>query len=106
MAKIKVTLDATPSFPAVVAIPVPGSDTPDKVEFTFKARTRDEYSEWMKNLPGKTNVEAILEVVEGWKFPFAFTEENVKALDQKYMGAAGAILDKYISEVTQAKLGN
>jgi hypothetical protein len=32
--------------------------------------------------------------------------ENVTEFNELYLGAAAAILDKYIAEITQAKLGN
>ncbi|MCH9838898.1 phage tail assembly chaperone [bacterium] len=105
MAKTRITLTQKPTFPAPVAIPIPG-EKPDVVVFTFKARTRKEFAEWMEALKEKNNVEAIMECVTGWALDDPFTLENVEQFNELYLGAAAAILDKYIAEITQAKLGN
>ena len=105
MAKAGTTRIHIPTFPAPVAMPVPG-EKPDVVVFTFKARTRKEFAEWMEALKEKNNVEAIMECVTGWAPDDPFTLENVEQFNELYLGAAAAILDKYIAEITQAKLGN
>ena len=105
MAKTKITLDDEPTFSSTVDIPAPGS-RPAPTGFTFKGRTRTEFKKWMDELSGKTNVEAIMEVAEGWDLPFTFNEENIAKFDNKYLAAAGAILDKYIAEINQARSGN
>lgn len=105
MAKTRITLTQKPTFTAPVAIPIPG-EKPDTVVFTFRARTRKEFAEWMTALAEKTNVEAIMECVTGWALDDPFTLENVEQFNEQYLGGAAAILDKYIAEITQAKLGN
>ena len=47
-----------------------------------------------------------MECVTGWALDDPFTLENVEQFNELYLGAAAAILDKYIAEITQAKLGN
>ena len=106
MAKIKVTLERNPTFPGVVAIPVPGS-TPDMIPFTFKYRTRDEFIKAMTEIKDMTNAEAVMHVATAWGLPNAeFNLENIQALDQLYLGSVQAILDTYIAEVTQVKTKN
>ena len=105
MAKIKITLDDEPTFSSTVEIPAPGG-RPVPTGFTFKGRTRNEFKQWIDELPNKSNVEAIMEVATGWDLPFAFNEDNITKFDNKYLAAAGAILDKYSSEMQQARTGN
>lgn len=105
MAKTKITLALKPTFTANVMIPMHGSKA-EAVPFTFKGRTREQFVEWMGELKDKTNVQAIMECASGWGLDEPFDAENVELLDSLYMGAAAAILDKYIGELTQAKLGN
>ena len=43
---------------------------------------------------------------DGWALDEEFNVDNVTEFNELYLGAAAAILDKYIAEITQAKLGN
>lgn len=105
MAKAQITLDADPTFTAPVDIPVPGN-SPVRVQFTFKGRTREEYEAWIAELGTKSNVDAIMEVASGWGLQLPFDRDTLVKFDNKYMAATRVILDKYIAEVTQARVGN
>lgn len=98
-------LDADPTFKAKVGIPVPGRGTVD-VEFTFKHRTRDEFTEFLdqkKDIPG---VEYVQEVANGWAFKDAFTPDNITRLLQNYHGALHAIATTYTRELIGARIKN
>jgi hypothetical protein len=105
----KVTLAVEPTFQAPVTIPAPGGKL-DPVTFTFKYRTKDEldaYSKSMeKNVESISNVDVVMGIAEGWDLDDAFTRENVERLLQKFHAAAGVISRAYITELTQARLGN
>jgi len=105
MAKVKITLVPDPTFSAKVEIPVPGGDAGDVV-FKFKARSRDEFDAFVAGLEGRKDIEVIMDIVNGWDMPDAFTEENVAALCKKYLSAPKAIIDKYFAELTGVRLGN
>lgn len=107
MAKPKFTLVAKPTFTARVAIPVPGQ-APELVEFTFKGRTRDQFAEFIESIKeGESkDVEVIMDIASGWELEDAFDAKNVELLTQNYLGAARAIIDKYLAELTTARLGN
>ena len=105
MAKQKFTLAVKPTFTAKVAIPVPGADA-EKVEFTFKARTKDAFAEFVQSIKDKDDVELIQMVASGWELEDAFEPENIELLCQNYLGAARAVVETYIAELTQARLGN
>ena len=101
----KLTLTASPTFTAKVAIPVPGGKAVP-VEFKFKGRTKDEFKELLEGMAEREDVEAILEVASGWDLEDVFNEDNVEKLVQNYIGSAKAILEKYITELSAARLGN
>lgn len=105
MAKPKFTLTPTPTFKAKVLIPVPGK-TAEPVEFTFKGRTREQFKEFIDNLKDREDVDVILEIASGWELDEPFDKENVEMLTENYLGAARAIIEKYLAELTQARLGN
>ena len=101
----KLSLAAAPTFQAKVSIPVPGGK-PVSISFTFKGRSKDEFKEYMETLAELSDVEAIMDTASGWDLEDAFGEENVAKLLQAYIGAAKAIFEKYISEISGARLGN
>lgn len=101
----KLSLDANPTFPAKVAIPVAGG-APVDVAFTFKHRTRDALNDFLTTADKRTDVETLLGIVEGWELDDALNADNMLRLTQSYLGAARAIIEKYIEEMTQAKAKN
>lgn len=107
MAKLK--LIASPTFKAKVEIPVPGSK-PIDVEFTFKARTKAKFKEFMDGLKDHgediEDPDLVLDIACGWELEDAFERDNIETLTQNYIGAGRAIVNKYINELTQARLGN
>lgn len=106
MAKSKLALKASPTFPRNVAIPVPGAGTSD-VEFIFKHRTRDGLRDFLKELPGRENdVEVILDIASGWDLEDPFDAESIATLTQNYPGSAAEIVETYINELSGARLGN
>jgi hypothetical protein len=105
MAKIKLVLTANPTFKAKVMIPVAGAPAVP-VEFTFKHRSKEAFSDWLKNISDKEDPDLVLEVASGWELEDAFDRDNIALMCENYMGAARALIEKYISEQTAAKLGN
>lgn len=105
MAKSKFSLSVKPTFTAKVGIPIPGK-SPEPVEFTFKGRTRDEFKEFIESLSEREDADVVMDICSGWELEDAFDRENVEVLIQNYLGAARAIIEKYLSELTQARLGN
>jgi hypothetical protein len=103
--KSKFSLAVKPTFKARVDIPVPG-DAAAKVEFIFKGRTRDEFKEFIDSLKDREDVDVVMDIASGWELDEAFDAESVEILCQNYLGAARAIIEKYLAELTQARLGN
>ena len=105
MAKVKFSLSANPTFKAKVEIPVPG-DKAASVEFVFKGRTRESFKDFIDGLKDREDVDVLMDIASGWDLEDAFDKENVERLTQNYLGAARAIIEKYLAELTAARLGN
>ena len=101
----KLSLDAKPTFSAKVAVPVAGGASVE-VEFTFKHRTRDALDAFLTSADKRTDVETLMGIVDAWELDDALNAENMLRLTQSYLGAARAIVEKYIDELTQAKVKN
>ena len=101
----KLTLTSSPTFKASVLIPVPGKK-PVPVEFNFKGRTKDEFKAFFDGIGDREDAEVILDIATGWELEDAFGKESVELLLQNYIGAARVIIEKYIGELTAARLGN
>lgn len=101
----KLSLTAAPTFTANVPIPVPGR-SPVPVQFTFRWRNRADFQSFLDGLQGKTNAEIIMECASAWELEDPFDAESVAKLDETYLGAARAVLDTYMQQIAQARLGN
>jgi hypothetical protein len=105
MAKPKLILTPSPTFKAKVSIPVPGS-APVDVEFTFKGRTRTAFKDFVDSLKDREDVDVLMDICSGWELEDAFNRENIEALNESYLGASRAVIEKYFAEITNARLGN
>lgn len=101
----KLILAQEPTFKAPVAIPVPGGK-PVSVSFTFKWRAKDEAKAWLESIDDLSDEEVIVAACSGWELDDSFDVENVKALCQKFAGAARAIFSTYVEELRGAKAKN
>lgn len=101
----KLSLVAKPTFTSKVFVPVAG-DKPATVTFTFKARTRDAFKAFVESLSDREDVDVILDIASGWDLEDAFDRENIEQLTQSYLGAARAIIEAYLSELTAARTKN
>jgi hypothetical protein len=101
----KLVLTASPTFTSTVSIPVPGKK-PVPVEFKFKGRTKDELRAFLDGVGDRDDVEVICDIATGWDLEDVFGKENVELLVQNYIGSARVIIEKYIGELTAARLGN
>ena len=99
------TLAVNPTFKAKVGIPVAGGTAVD-VEFAFKHRTRAEMETWLNGGTERENVQAVLDMCEGWELEDEFNRDSVFKLCENYIGATRAILDVYIAELTASKAKN
>jgi len=100
-------LQADPTFISPVTIPTPKGDVVIKME--FKHRDTDEYEAFVKQEAtlARSNEDAILDLASNWfNVEGEFTRENIAKLCKQYHQAARVIVETYIHELTQAKVGN
>lgn len=100
-------LKPNPTFTVPVVIPAPDGKVTIKVE--FKHMTKDAYQAFIKDEAKKdrSDEDAILDIAVGWSdVDGDFNRENLRELCQQYHGAATAIVETFIRELTQARLGN
>jgi hypothetical protein len=100
-------LQANPTFTTAVVVPTPEGEVRIKVE--YKHMTKDAYTAFVKAEAEKarSDEDAIMDIAQGWTgVDGDFTRENVAKLCQQYHAAPRAIVETFIRELTQFKLGN
>ena len=105
-------LDPSPTFTAPVAIPLPGGETAT-IDFTFTHMGRKSLQEFLAAVKDLPDGEAAKEILADWSGvagadgePLPITDENIMALLDNYHGAALAILQTYIRELTGQRVKN
>lgn len=100
-------LDPQPTFKIKVGIPVPGQDKPTQVEFEFRALSRAEMQQWFTDSRDKPDEERIPLIVVGWSgVDQSYSADMLAKMLDRYPGAAGAIVKRFVDELTGARLGN
>lgn len=94
----KFQLQPKPTFKADVTIPRAGEDD-GMLTFTFKHKPIKELAA-LETLEGKTALDFISEITEGWALPDEFNRDNLDALLDNYPGALKAIVSTYYRELT------
>ncbi len=100
-------LNPAPTFIATVKVRAPGGD--ESLTLIFKHKTRDQLKDYFENAAkGEIpDAQAVMQIVDGWKEVDAeFNEKNLSSLIQNYHDSVQAIFSTYLSELTQAKMGN
>jgi hypothetical protein len=100
-------IQANPTFNSRVEIPTP--EGPVAIKMVFKHMDTDAYNEFIKREATlqRSNEDAIMDIAEGWSgVDGEFTRENVATLCKQYHAAAGVIVEAFIKDLTQARLGN
>jgi hypothetical protein len=102
MAKFKLVPD--PTFKRRVAIPLPGDGKAGDVEFVFRFRGRDDLAEFYKRMsePGQDRIESVMQMATGWDLEDEFNAQNVKLLDETFIGALEKVVEAYWEEHTKA----
>lgn len=103
---VQFKLKADPTFDAKVPVPMPGRNVPYDVLMTFRHRTKQQLAEFVAARADKDDVESVMDMVTGWSLPEPFDAENVELLLEHYIGAALAIYNTYVTELTGARRKN
>jgi len=100
-------LQPKPTFWAKVAISIPGEAKPVPIDIEFKHLGRDGLKDFFEHLEGKTDIEALNDIVLDWKGVDAtFCEESLNELLNNYPSAAMSLFDAYRREAMEAKAKN
>lgn len=100
-------LIAAPTFTAKVEIPAPGGAVSIKIE--FKHMTRDAYRAFInaEREIVRSDEDAIMDIAVGWTGVDAeFNRESVAELCQQYHAAPRAIVEAFITQLTQSRQEN
>jgi hypothetical protein len=100
-------LKASPTFPAKVEIPTPSGPISIKVE--FKHMTKAQYADFIEaeSKSKRSDEEALMDIMAGWSgVDTDFSKDAVGELCQQYHKAASAIVESFITTLTQARSGN
>lgn len=101
-------LNPEPTFAVTLDIPKHGGGT-QQLKVIYKHRTMDELDEFTKSEETLKldNVGLVMALVVGWEGVDApFTKDAVHQLCQNFKSAPFVIRDRYLEEITQARLGN
>jgi hypothetical protein len=99
-------LNPDPTFKADVEIPVPGQGK-GKITITYRYKNAEQMADYMGRLKELGDIGSIMEIVEGWDGPDApFDETAIKLLAKNYNGSVLLIYQRYVDELTKARLGN
>ena len=105
-------LEPNPTFTAPVAIPLPGGETAT-IEMTFMHLGRKSLQRFLDRVKDLPDAEAIGDIVASWSGvggkdgePMPYTAENLASMLDNYHGAALAILQTYIRELTVQRVKN
>jgi hypothetical protein len=95
-------LEPNPTFWVPVDIPVPGQGK-GRIEVEFRYLDKTERVAFLEKMDGKTNLEALCEIVVNWReIDAPFTPANLARLLDAYAGATMALFDAFIDELSGA----
>ncbi|MFY3302578.1 phage tail assembly chaperone [Achromobacter xylosoxidans] len=96
------------TFAATVDIPRPGAE-PAKLRLTFRHKTKEDLNAWLASgKDAQSDAEWLGVIVAGWEgVNTDFSPEALALLVSNYhRPAVEAIIDKYLSELTEVRRGN
>lgn len=100
-------LNPNPTFTVKVALSVPGQAEPKPVDITFKHLARPQIREFFAGLEGKTDQEALAEVVTGWGgVDVPFSPEALGSLLDNYPPAGGELFEAFRRELMESRRKN
>lgn len=95
-------LEPNPTFWVPVDIHVPGQGK-GRIEVEFRYLDKNARAAFLEKLDGKTNLEALSEIVVNWRdIDAPFNPTNLARLLDAYAGASMALFDAFIHELSGA----
>jgi hypothetical protein len=94
-------IEQEPTFPGSIKIVSLGRE--QTMEVTFRAKTRTQYQDILKEKSGE---EAFLELVETWNVDAPLDKSGVAKLEEHQPGAVWAVIAHYGEALLAARKGN
>jgi len=101
-------LKAPDTFWGKAMIPVPGAEKA-AVRMEFAHMNRSGVKAFLERSKDRDDVETIMEIVRNWKaedVDAEFSRAAVELLCEEYVASPAAIVQAWLLELTQARLGN
>lgn len=100
-------LQTNPTFKAKVGISVAGQARPAEIEAEFKYLSKAAIAAYFDQLAGKSDAEALAEILVGWSGVDApYSAEALALLLDSYPAAATDLFDAFRRELIEAKRKN
>lgn len=100
-------LNPNPTFNAKVQLSVPGQDKPVSVEIEYKHLSRPQIKKYFDGLEGKTDAEALSEIILGWKgIDAEYDSDTLQALLDNYPTSGGELFEAFRKELMEARRKN
>lgn len=100
-------LQPNPTFFAKVGIPIAGQEKLEIIDVEYKYLTRTALKSYFEGLKGKTDAQALGEIVIGWRIPdVEFSASALETLIDNYPAAAEAFFESFKAELMEAKRKN
>lgn len=100
-------LNPNPTFSARVPLSIPGQAKPSTVDIEYRHFSKTAIKSFFENLEGKTDAEALHQIIVGWKgFDEAFSEEALAVLVDNYPTAATELFTAFRKELMEAREKN
>ena len=100
-------LQPNPTFKTRVGISIAGQDAPAEIEVEYKYLGKGAVRDYFAGLAGKSDAEALTEIVVGWSGVDApYDAAMLAALVDAYPAAAGDLFEAFRRELLEAKRKN
>lgn len=100
-------LQPKPTFKARVPITLPGETRAAEIEVEFKHLSVEQVREFFEGLVGKTDAQALGEIVVGWSgVDQAFSPEALDTLLNNFPSASGSFFDIFRRELLEGRRKN
>lgn len=100
-------LQPNPTFTATAELSVPGQEKTARVTVTFKHLARNKIQEYFKGLEGKTDADALGEIMVGWDgIDEKFSPEALAELLDNYPAAAGELFESFRTNLMESRRKN
>ena len=100
-------LQPNPTFTANAEISVPGQDKPARVTVTFKHLSKNKIKDYFANLEGKSDAEALGEIITGWDgIDEKFSPDALAELLDNYPAAGGELFECFRANLMESRRKN